>query len=184
MIAASKECCFGFGYMRMVLSKIRCVRHQCLGCFQKYVMNLFWLLETSPQGMVGAAGRKQVVLTVSMGRLAIQDNRKSSWISHEQRTYFSHEPFLASAPTPACSRAWGTSFTAMLRARTLWLAFQWLVPGSPEGCLKQTKRPYQTRPNSKGKVGTIYILQNIRFSARILNIKKFQCERFTQSVFF
>ena len=57
--------------------------------------------------MVGAAGRKQVVITVSMGRLVIQDNRKSSWISHEQRTYFSHEPFLASAPTPACSPCLG-----------------------------------------------------------------------------
>ena len=57
--------------------------------------------------MVGAAGGKQVVITVSMGRLVIQDNRKSSWISHEQRTYFSHEPFLASAPTPACSPCLG-----------------------------------------------------------------------------
>ena len=65
------------------------------------------VLETSPLGMVGAAGRKQVVITVSMGRLVIQDNRKSSWISHEQRTYFSHELFLASAPTPACSPCLG-----------------------------------------------------------------------------
>ena len=36
-----------------------------------------FLLETSPQGMVGAAGRKQVVITVSMSRLVILDNRKS-----------------------------------------------------------------------------------------------------------
>ena len=54
------------------------------------------VLEPARRGMVGAAGRKQIVITASMGRLVIQDNEKLSLISHEQHTYFSHESFLAS----------------------------------------------------------------------------------------
>ena len=61
---------------------------------------VFMLLETSPQGMVGAAGRNQI--TVSISRLVIQDNRIPPCISHEQLTYFFNESFLASAQTPAC----------------------------------------------------------------------------------
>ena len=57
--------------------------------------------------MVGAAGRKQVVITVLISRLVIQDNMISPCISHEQLTYFFNESFVASAQTPACSPCLG-----------------------------------------------------------------------------
>ena len=140
------------------------------------------VLETSPQGVVGAAGRKQVddLITVSTSQLSrIPGNHRgfrtnSAPTSPTNRFWHPRQPQRA-------PRAWGTPFTAMLWARALGMAVSVIGSQCPRRVCVPRKRSYQTPQNSKGEVGTIYILQNIRFSARILNITNFQCGAFTES---
>ena len=116
---------------------------------------------------MGAAGRKQVD---HMSRLSRITGNHREFRTNSEPTSSTNRSWHPRKPQRV-PRARGALSTTMLWATTLWLAFSMIGSQSPEWCPKQTKRPCQTPQNSKGKVGTIYIVQNIRLASQILNIK-------------
>ena len=112
---------------------------------------------------MGVAGRNQVLLTVLMNRLVIQDDRISPCISHEQLIYFFNESFLASAQTPACSPClWRTVGGNAMGQGSLDGIFSDRIPVPRRVCVRdKTTLQNTSKFKRRGRDETIYVVQNI-----------------------